>query len=314
MNILCYGSLNLDVVYRVPHIVSPHETLASSSRNIFSGGKGLNQSIAAARALERPGTAPPPPIPIRHAGAIGTDGSGLVETLRRFGVDTSLVRTAPPGVPTGHAVIQVGDDGSNAIVIHPGANHTITHEDIDESLGGCAAGDIVMLQNEINALPYIITRAAERGLRVFVNFAPYSPDAARTLPLEMIDTLIVNEIEAAGLAGAGAGTDPEKIIDTLVEKLPNTAILLTVGEHGARYGRGSERLAAPAYPVTAVDTTGAGDTFVGYYAAEIAAGSPVGRAMRVACCAASLSIGTAGAAQSIPAYGEVAEYLSRVEK
>ena len=173
-----------------------------------------------------------------------------------------------------------------------------------------------MLQNEINALPYIITRAAERGLRVFVNLAPYTPDAARTLPLEMADTLIVNEIEAAGLAGAAAsaGTDPEKIIDTLVGKLPNTAILLTVGKHGARYGRGSERLAAPAYPVTAVDTTGAGDTFVGYYTAEIAAGAPVERAMRVACCAASLSIGTAGAAQSIPAYGDVVEYLGRVEK
>ena len=161
MKVLNFGSLNIDFVYRVRDFVRPGETISAASFARFPGGKGLNQSIALARAGAR----------VLHAGAVGTDGGFLVDLLRENGVDCSLVAVIDD-TPTGHAVIQVADSGENSIVLYPGANHRIADELIDRALALTAPGDILLLQNEISAMPEIMRRAAERNLRIFFNPAP----------------------------------------------------------------------------------------------------------------------------------------------
>lgn len=150
-HILSYGSLNLDLVYQVPHFVQAGETLSSTSRTVHCGGKGLNQSIAAARAG---GT-------VSHAGKIGGDGTVLTDILRESGVDTDFV-TVGDG-PSGHAVIQVDPSGQNCILLFGGCNQEITHAEIDRVLAHFQAGDYLILQNEINGLDHLMTQAARRG-------------------------------------------------------------------------------------------------------------------------------------------------------
>ena len=140
MKILNFGSINIDLVYRVPHIVKPGETLSSLSLARFAGGKGNNQSIALARAG----------APVFHAGKIGKDGAWIVAMLKVAGADVRFVKKDPG--PTGHAVIQVADSGQNSIVLFPGANRTITPQEIRDTLAHFGKGDILLLQNEINAL------------------------------------------------------------------------------------------------------------------------------------------------------------------
>ena len=186
--ILNIGSLNLDYVYAVPHFVTAGETLLSGRRDVFPGGKGLNQTVAAARAGAE----------VLHGGAVGADGDMLLDLLRDAGADVSAV--AWVDVPTGHAVIQVNPQGENAILILGGANRAVTAETVGIALEKVGPGDILLLQNEINGLDYIIRRAYEKGLRIFFNPAPME-DAVKDLPLELLDTLIVNEGEGKALAG-----------------------------------------------------------------------------------------------------------------
>lgn len=181
-HILSYGSLNLDLVYQVPHFVQAGETLSSTSRTVHCGGKGLNQSIAAARAG---GT-------VSHAGKIGGDGTVLTDILRESGVDTDFV-TVGDG-PSGHAVIQVDPSGQNCILLFGGCNQEITHEEIDRVLAHFQAGDYLILQNEINGLDYLMTQAARRGLRIVFNPSPIDESISR-LPLGEAWLLIFNEIE-----------------------------------------------------------------------------------------------------------------------
>ena len=187
-HILSYGSLNLDLVYQVPHFVQAGETLSSTSRTVHCGGKGLNQSIAAARAG---GT-------VSHAGKIGGDGTVLTDILRESGVDTDFV-TVGDG-PSGHAVIQVDPSGQNCILLFGGCNQEITHEEIDRALAHFQTGDYLILQNEINGLDYLMTQAARQGLRIVFNPSPTDESIFR-LPLGEAWLLIFNEIEGAALSG-----------------------------------------------------------------------------------------------------------------
>ena len=289
--ILNIGSLNLDYVYAVPHFVEAGETLLSSRRDVFAGGKGLNQTVAAARAGAK----------VFHAGAVGADGDMLLDLLRAAGADVSAVRRVD--VPTGHAVIQVTPQGENAILILGGANRAVSPETVGIALEKVGPGDILLLQNEINGLEDVLRRAAQKGLRILFNPAPME-DAVKSLPLELVDTLAVNEGEARVLAGD---------MDALRAAYPKQKILLTQGRRGASLWTGSELLFQPAFPVKAVDTTAAGDCFLGYYAAALAENLPYADALRLAAAASALSVQRPGAAPSIPVRSEVEAYLRGIK-
>ena len=272
MKVINFGSLNIDFVYRVHEFARPGETISALGFARFAGGKGLNQSIALARAG----------APTFHAGAVGEDGGFLLEMLRENGVDVSAV-AVDANAPSGHAVIQVADSGENLIVLFPGTNHRITREIIRRALSGAEAGDILLLQNEISAIPEIMREAAELQMRIFLNPAPMT-DAVSEYPLELADTLIVNETEWEALK-------PHRIPGGI-------NVLRTLGARGAVY---NDTIRVAARPVDkVVDTTAAGDTFIGYFIAELLRGQGIETAMETASAASAWSIQRAGAAVSIP--------------
>ena len=288
--ILNIGSLNLDYVYAVPHFVAAGETLLATRRDVFAGGKGLNQTVAAARAGAQ----------VFHGGAVGADGDMLLDLLRDAGADVSAVSRVD--VPTGHAIIEVNPQGENSIIILGGANRAVSPETVEAALAKVDAGDILLLQNEINGLDAIIRRAAEKGLRILFNPAPMEA-AVKELPLHLLDTLIVNEGEGRALGGD---------MDALRAAYPRQKILLTQGSRGATLWTGSERLFQPAFPVKAVDTTAAGDCFLGYYAAALAENLPYADALRLASAASALAVQRQGAAPSIPIRREVEGFLKGI--
>ena len=289
--ILNIGSLNLDYVYAVPHFVAAGETLLATRRDVFAGGKGLNQTVAAARAGAQ----------VFHGGAVGADGDMLLDLLRDAGADVSAVSRVD--VPTGHAIIEVNPQGENSIIILGGANRAVSPETVEAALAKVDAGDILLLQNEINGLDAIIRRAADKGLRILFNPAPMEA-AVKELPLHLLDTLIVNEGEGRALGGD---------MDALRAAYPRQKILLTQGSRGATLWTGSERLFQPAFPVKAVDTTAAGDCFLGYYAAALAENLPYADALRLASAASALAVQRQGAAPSIPIRREVEGFLKGIK-
>jgi len=296
--VLNYGSLNIDHVYEVDHIALPGETLASAAYRISAGGKGANQSAALARAGAT----------VFHAGCVGPDGGWLLDNLARIGVDVSLVKRADS--PTGHAVIQVDPCGENAIVLYPGTNHKVTAGHADEILNQFGEMDILLLQNEISEIPYLISQAHARGMRVYLNPAPLTPEVS-DYPLSHVDMLIANQAEAIGLAGMQeAAAEPGDVLDELARRLPGCELVLTLGARGARYRGVDGDMAIDAFAVRAVDTTGAGDTFIGYLVAGINADLPMPAALRQAAAAAALACTREGATDSIPRPDEVGALLA----
>lgn len=282
--ILNFGSCNLDYVYSLDHIVAPGETEASSALQIFPGGKGLNQSIAAARAGAK----------VYHAGCIGEDGTLLQSVLRGSGVDVSFLRISDGR--SGHAMIQVAKSGENSIVLYQGANFSFTKEQIDGFLESFGEGDILLLQNETNLVEYAVDRAYEKGLTVSFTPSPFNENVKR-IDLSKITYLLLNETEVKQLAGT---QDTEAAIIWLLGKYPQLKIMLTLGSRGCAYRDAHQSLFHPAFSVTAVDTTGAGDTFAGYFLTGISEGMTCAEAMRLATAAAALAVSEKGAATSIP--------------
>ncbi len=278
------GSLCVDNVYRVANITGPGETVASVSHEVFPGGKGLNQSIAAARA----GAA------VEHFGCIGSDGLWLREALLAEGVGVAGLRVVD--TPSGHAVIQVNDAGENAIVIAGGANRVLTHDDVGGALDRVDTGDWLLLQNEINDLDAVLGVACERGCRVAFNVAPVD-GREQGYDLEGVALLIVNEIEAAALAGTD---DRHAAVRALRGRYPEAEIVLTVGREGLTHEGPAGGLDMPAYAADAVDETAAGDAFIGYLMAGLIAGEPMAAALRLGAAAGALAVTKAGAASSIP--------------
>ncbi|MGB5965138.1 MAG: ribokinase [Sulfurimonadaceae bacterium] len=289
MKIINFGSINIDHVYAVDHFVRPGETLESESYSLFSGGKGANQSIALARA----GAA------VMHAGKVGPEGLWLKEKLRASGVGVTLVETVD--APTGHAVIAVNREGENAIIIHGGANRTFSGGDIDKVLKSAEAGDYLLLQNEINAVDKVLEKAKGKELTVVFNPAPMT-DAVKEYPLERVDIFIVNETEGKALTGEN---EPEAILDTLQKLYPKSRTVLTLGKAGVIYADSKKRISVPALQVKAVDTTGAGDTFIGYFLAELTRGSAIERCLQMGVKASALCVTRRGAADSIPELEEL---------
>lgn len=294
MRILNFGSLNIDEIYRVADFVQPGETVATQSRSIVAGGKGLNQSIALARAGAS----------VAHAGCIGKDGAFLAETLAANGVDVSLLHTSD--IPTGRAVIQVSDCGQNAILHYPGANLDIDTEYIRKIFSHFGPNDWVLLQNEISCVGEIMEIAAARGMHIVFNPSPITP-SIDTLPLGVVSCFHLNEHEGAALSGTNI---PEDMLVILRERFPRAQFVLTLGDAGAYFAGLTETFFCEACPATPVDTTGAGDTFTGFLVAAITSGKTPHEAMAIASQAAAISITRHGASTSIPTMEEVQHALN----
>ena len=289
MKIINYGSINLDHVYQVDHIVQPGETLLAADQNLFCGGKGLNQSIALAKAGAK----------IYHAGVVGEDGDILLDALRAARVDITHIRRAPGA--SAHTVIQVDRNGQNCIIVFSGENMRPSEADIDRVLADFTPGDAVLMQNELFNTPLMMRKAAEKGLTIIFNPSPVSREML-SYPLETVSWFLLNEIEGEALTGE---TDPGRILDVLEQKYPHGSVVLTLGENGAWAMDRGQRFFQPAFKVQAVDTTAAGDTFTGFFLAGISGGMPIPDALRRAAFASSIAVSRKGAADSIPTADEV---------
>lgn len=293
MRVLNFGSLNIDYVYQVDHFVQPGETLSSDALQINCGGKGLNQSVALAKAG----------VETWHAGLIGPEGAFLKEKLTASGVDTTFVRTVDGS--TGHAIIQVDRNGQNSILLHDGANGRLQEAFADEVLSGFHAGDVVLLQNETTCVGYIMEQAAARGMQVALNAAPAN-EKLSGLPLEKLTWLLVNEVEGAFLAGT---EEPEEIARVLTDRYPDTTLVLTLGVQGAVAAQGDTQIWVPAGTVRAVDTTAAGDTFTGYFLRSVLSGGTLRDALTLATAASALAVTRPGASDAIPGYEETLAFM-----
>lgn len=288
MKVLNFGSLNLDYVYAMDAFVQPGETRACLGRQVHCGGKGLNQSIAMARAG----------LPVWHAGILGAEGGILRETLTAAGVRTEFLRQSE--APGGHTVIQVDRNGQNSILLYPGTNAALTEDFVDAVLSAFGPGDVVLLQNEINLVPGIMRRAAERGLAIAFNASPFN--GVEEYPLELVRWLFVNEIEGGALSGE---TEPEAILRALRARFPKTEVILTLGSDGSMWAGEGGSSFCPACRVQAVDTTGAGDTFTGYFLRGILGEDCGLDPLTLATRASAIAVTRPGAAPSVPTLPEV---------
>lgn len=298
MKVLCFGSLNIDYTYKVPHFVKKGETLASERLQVFGGGKGLNQSVALAKA----GTE------VYHAGSIGQDGMFLLDMLKDAGATTDFVKILDT-VRTGNAIIQNDKSGDNCIILYGGANQAITREQVDEVMSHFESGDYLVLQNEINELGYIVEKAHEKGMIIVLNPSPMN-EKILALPLDVINYFILNEVEAAQILGKeDKGEESwEQIADDLLKKFPQATIVLTMGSEGSVFKNQKETVCQSIYKVQAVDTTAAGDTFSGYFIGGILGGLSAKEAMDQASKASAIAVTRKGAAPSIPLLAEVQNY------
>lgn len=290
MTIFNLGSINIDHVYAVPHLPAPGETLAATGYSSGLGGKGANQSIAAARAG----------APVTHIGAIGRDGAAMLAPLREAGVDCGHVSQLES--PTAHAIVNVDPSGENAIVIFPGANMEQSLTRLESALSAASEGDLLLLQNETNLQAEAARLAQARGMRVIYSAAPFSAQAVEDI-LPHTDLLVMNAIEAAQLSAA---------LNRPLADIPVPYLLITHGAEGAVWhdlGENTE-ISAPAFPVTPVDTTGAGDCFIGYAAAALHEGAAPAEALRRAAAASALQVTRPGTSEAIPTREEVDAFLS----
>ncbi len=283
------GSMNIDHVYQVPHFVRPGETLDSLTYKVFAGGKGFNQSLALARAGAR----------VAHIGCIGADGEWLKALLKDDGVDVAHVLSVAE--PTGHAIIQVDASGENSIILHGGANRSVSSAFLKQALADFGADDILLLQNETSCVADAIRLAHARKMKVVFNPAPFSgrvPD----YPLDLVSVFILNETEAEGLTGSGSVED---ICRCMRERYPAAAVVLTLGSRGAVYCDAGDIVRQDALKVKAVDTTAAGDTFIGYFLAALSVGETPVEALAQGCRAAAVCVTKPGASISIPRHEEL---------
>ena len=287
MKILNFGSLNIDYTYRIDHFVKAGETISASAMQKNIGGKGLNQSVALAKAGAN----------VYHAGSIGPDGDFLLKYLQENSVNVDHILVGETA--TGHAIIQLDDKGQNCIIIYGGANTQITTEHIDKVLAQFEYGDVLLLQNEINNGRYIIEKAKEKGMIVVVN---PSPVTNLDMPLELVDYFLLNEHEAAALFHE---KDVDKAVQVMRNTYPKAKFVLTLGEDGVIYIDKDITIKKDAIKTNVVDTTAAGDTFTGYFMAGLFENGDVDAALAIATKAASVAISRPGAAESIPYKKEI---------
>ena len=284
MTIWNLGSINVDHVYQVPEFVSPGETLTASAYSWGLGGKGLNQSVAALRSGGD----------VQHLGAVGEGDTATLSALAELGL--GAVWQVPE--PTGHAMIQVNAAGENCIVLAPGANRALAEDKIADALRKATAGDWLLLQNETSGAGFALRQAKGRGLKVCYAAAPFEAAAVAEL-IEHIDLLSVNEVELAQLEAA--------------MDVRGIARLVTLGAKGAYYeAANGARTEVAAFPVEPIDTTGAGDTFLGAFLAKLDEGQALATCLRWASAAAALQVMRLGAATVIPEAEEIELFLTEV--
>lgn len=289
MKVLNIGSMNLDHVYTVDHIVEPGETQSSTQLQLFLGGKGMNQSVALAKAG----------VEVYQGGMIGEDGGVFLDACREYGIHADYIRTVD--ARTGHAIIQIDKNAQNCILLYGGANQALTEAYVDEVISQFDSGDILLLQNEVNLLPYIVDRGYAQGMKIVLNPSPFD-DKLKAVDMTKISLFLLNEIEGYQLTGC---REPDAIIDSIRERFPHAAVVLTLGSDGAVYADQSCKHFQPIFPVKAVDTTAAGDTFTGYFIAGLAQGMEIPDILRMSAKASSIAVSRAGAVPSIPYRDEV---------
>ncbi len=298
MRILNLGSLNIDRVYNLDHFVKAGETASSLSFEIFSGGKGLNQAIACKKAGSD----------VCMAGKIGRDGLFLLDILRNAGVNTDYMMVSDEEM-SGHSVIQVEKSGQNCIILYGGTNQSITHPDVDNVLSHFERGDILLLQNEISSMDYIIDKAYGMGMTIALNPSPLDDKLLRA-NLEKVAYFIMNEIEAEQISGY---SDPDKAILVLKEKYPKSKFVITLGSRGVKYYDGKDVYYHGVYDVKAIDTTAAGDTFTGYFLNGLLLGLPPMEVLSVASKASAIAVSRKGSGDSIPYKEEVLSWDLRLK-
>ena len=289
MKVLNYGSLNIDHVYQVDQIVQPGQTIDSYGVNVFPGGKGMNQSVAIARAGCR----------VYHAGNIGADGQFMKELLEEAGADCTWLRTVEVG--TGSTFIQVDANGQNCIVLNGGANRANSREYVDEVLANFGEGDLVLLQNEINEVGYIIDKAYEKGMIIVVNPSPMN-EKILACDLKKVSMFLMNEDEGMAITGK---QEPAEILAAMTEMYPEAQTVLTLGSKGSVYQGKGRTIEQKAFRVKAVDTTAAGDTFTGYLLAAMARGEDMAKCLEEGSKASAIAVTREGATTSIPVLAEV---------
>lgn len=294
MAVFNFGSINIDHVYAVEHFVAPGETLSSSSYRAILGGKGANQSIACAKAG----------IATFHVGSIHQNDAAMLRPMIAANVNMQFV-SKQTELASGHAIIQVNAQGENAIILFPGANHSLTEKCINEVLSQATTEDWVLLQNETNYVDKVIDLAHAAKVKIAFNPAPMT-NAVNDLPLDKISLLIVNEVEAMQLTGAKT---VELAKQALLEISNSTDVLLTLGKQGVVYLHDQREVSVSAFKVKAIDTTAAGDTFIGYFLAHFAKHMNIEHALRLACAASAIGVTREGAAPSIPSLDEVEQFL-----
>lgn len=297
--IVVLGSINVDLVVRVAELARPGETVAGDDLALFPGGKGANQAVAAARAGAG----------VKMVGALGKDGFAEVAMrgLELAGIDVGMVRIVSR--PTGVALISVDRNGQNYITVAPGANFTVEAAWLEENL---ARGDHLALQLEIplGEVSAAIVRARSSGARVCLNAAP-----AKEIGEEAcsgLDYLVVNETEAAMIAGRfGVAPEPEPFA-IAAHRRWGPAVIVTLGADGALAADAAGIHRAPAPHIRAIDTTGAGDTFVGAFLAAMDGARPLARALAEGVAAGSLACMKEGAQTSMPSAAEIKELADRI--
>lgn len=289
MKVFNYGSINIDHIYRIPRFVQPGETLASKHYQMMLGGKGANQSIALARAGAS----------IQHIGRISTFDDWIFQKLQEDGIGVYCIARVEE--PTGHAIIQVNDTGENSIMLFGGANQSFTIKGVAECLSNAEQGDWLLLQHECNLTPEVMKLAKDHNMTVVYNPAPM-PDDISIVPLECVDYLVMNEVEALQFAANDSLSKdrPEELVEYLHQKYPHLKIILTLGSKGVIYKDAETMIFQAAEKVSAVDTTAAGDTFIGYFVQQCLENQSVETALSVACKAAAVTVQTLGASESIP--------------
>ena len=295
MKILNIGSMNLDMVYQMDHIVQPGETESSFGMNIFLGGNGINQSIAAAKAGAQ----------VFHGGMIGPDGQPFLDACKEYGVDARHIRMVEG--KSGHAIIQIDKNAQNSILLFGGANQMLTEGYVDEVLADFAAGDILLLQNEVNLLPYIVDKAWEKGMQIALNPSPFN-EKLDAVDMTKVSIFLLNELEGGQITGL---TDADEILADMRRRFPQAKIVLTLGKDGAVYADSTQKHFQPIFPVKAVDTTAAGDTFTGFFLAGLCEGFPIPEILKRSAKASSIAVTRPGAVPSIPWREEVEAALAQ---
>lgn len=282
------GSINADNFYYLRHLPKAGETIAAEDFRQGLGGKGANMSVAAARAGTR----------IMHIGAVGPDGKWAVERLLEYGVETQHIHMT--STPTGHANICVADDGENSIVLFAGANHAVTDRMIGAALSEASPGDFLLMQNETLGQEFAAPTAKTLGMRVAYAAAPFEADVVAQV-LGNVDLLVLNQGEAAEL---------ETALGQSLDQLPVDDVIVTMGADGCKWvsNKGKSETYFPAYPVDAIDTTGAGDTFTGYLIAALDRRLTMPDAIILAMQASALMVMRQGTADVIPDLKEIQDH------